>query len=137
MGEPPIDIIKVADCCGLVVEYVDRKAGFSGQLIRERRVIEVQVSDHRHRQRFTIAHEIGHYVLGHTPVYSEFNEDIATNPRRINDRQADAFASELLMPESQLKEYFLEFRRDYKAIARKFDVSDTAMFIRLEVAKLV
>jgi len=38
------------------------------------------------RQRFTLAHEVGHIYLGHT----------SDNPE--NERQANAFAAELLMP---------------------------------------
>ena len=62
MGEPPIDVDRVASCCGLIVEYVNKGAGFSGQLLRERRVIEIQSEMYPTRKRFTLAHEIGHFI---------------------------------------------------------------------------
>ena len=46
----------------------------------------------KERKRFTIAHEIGHIVLGHKG-YSE-----------VNEKEADAFAAQLLLPHCILEE---------------------------------
>lgn len=137
LTEPPVRVEDVARDCGLKVSYVRKGRGFSGQLLREQRVIEVEVNMHPHRQRFTIAHEIGHYVLNHSPVFCIF-DDVGTNdPLKANERQAQIFASELLMPEPWLKKYWTKLNRDYKALARTFFVSDEAMFRRLEAAGLL
>jgi Zn-dependent peptidase ImmA (M78 family) len=137
MDEPPIDVEQVARGCGLEVEYVHKSKGFFGQLIRERRLIEVQDDVHSNRQRFTLAHEIGHYVLGHDPTWSAFEPRSIESPRQVNEKQAQIFASELLMPEPQLKKYWAELNKDYKSMARKFGVSEEAMFRRLQDAKLI
>ncbi len=50
------------------------------------------------RRNWTIAHEIGHVLLGHNKTSEK------------NEREADAFASELLMPEAVIR--FLDCRRD-------------------------
>lgn len=135
--EPPVNVEEVARGCGLQVEYVNRGKGFFGQLLKERRVIEVQENVHPHRQRFTIAHEIGHHIMGHNPVFCVFDDRSVEDPRRVNEKQAQVFASELLMPEPWIRRYWLELKKDFKAMARKFYVSDEAMFRRLENAGLL
>jgi Zn-dependent peptidase ImmA (M78 family) len=74
------------------------------------------------RRRFTIAHEIGHLLLGHT----------CTDPDLDNDPEAEAnqFAAELLMPLALLKiDYKAKPSPDY--LAQKYIVSREAMIIHL------
>ena len=127
----PVDPEAIAKKLGLVIKWVDRGPQFHGQLRRERMVIEVSKRDHAHRQRFSIGHEIGHYMLDHNPVVCTFNERSAADPLRPNEHQANVFSAELLMPEAQVREHWRQ-SRDYKAIAEKFDVSPEAMWRRLE-----
>lgn len=133
----PIDVEEVARACGLQVKYINRGKGFDGQLLKERRLIEVQADVHPHRQRFTIAHEIGHHVLGHNPVVCAFDDRASRDPRKTNEKQAQLFAAELLMPDALLRKYWTELKRDYKAMAQKFYVSEQAMFLRLDEAGLL
>lgn len=57
------------------------------------------------RQRFTIAHEIGHILLGHEgisfrdPNNQKYNDFV----KRMNEVNANSFAAELLMPERLLR----------------------------------
>ena len=137
INEPPVDVVYIAGSCGLKIEYVNRGKGFFGQLLRESRVIEVQENVHPHRQRFTIAHELAHYVLKHNPVSSFVYSESTDDPRRINESQAGIFASELLMPESWVKQYWVELRKDFRKTAQKFYVSEEAMFRRLDSLQLL
>ncbi len=50
------------------------------------------------RRNWTIAHELGHILLGHSDV------------SKMNEREADAFAAELLMPEAVIR--FLDEREE-------------------------
>ncbi len=50
------------------------------------------------RRNWTIAHELGHVLLGHASITKE------------TEREADAFAAELLMPEAVIR--FLDERED-------------------------
>jgi len=55
------------------------------------------------RRRFSVAHELGHYVLGHNSlVFSESGGGgmIKRDPRQ--ERAANAFAAEFLMPKKRL-----------------------------------
>lgn len=68
-----------------------------------------EVGGHHPRTRFSAAHELGHYFLDHHracllqgakphPSRSEFRSDV------MMEREADAFASTLLMPERLMRE---------------------------------
>lgn len=96
------------------------------------------------RKNFTIAHELGHYVLHRDITDSKF-VDLQTkiifcrevgNFNNKIERQADLFAVYLLMPErmvrneySKIKEPFNE--KNLKQLADKFCVSMETMKIRL------
>lgn len=89
------------------------------------------------RFRFTIAHEIGHWVChcleGHAlkpePSYCR-PVDLTEAADRTLEREANVFAAELLMPESSVRAAWSEMG-DVSACAARFDVSPTAMQWRL------
>lgn len=66
-------------------------------------VIIVNDAKHFNRKRFSLAHEIGHYQLGHGPV--SFMSDIKILRNKRQETQANRFAAELLMPTFLLKRY--------------------------------
>jgi hypothetical protein len=87
------------------------------------------------RRRFTIAHEIGHWVChvvqaGRTdPVFCRA-QDLSQDADRTLEREANVFAAELLMPEPAVRAAWEELG-DVAACAARFDVSPTAMQWRL------
>ena len=106
---PPVPVEAIAeDLLGLAVGEAD--IGFSGLLIPARREIWVQAAEAREspaRRRFTIAHEIGHWVC---QVREGRGEPIHCRPdpaggRLVDEREREAnvFAAELLMPEDQVR----------------------------------
>lgn len=140
MTEPPIDVEALARGLGLAVRYVPRSGGLEGRLIRERMVIEVNQRHHPHKRRFTVSHEIGHFVLNHSPVFSAFDDRSIGDPSGVNERQANAFASELLMPEPAIGAHWTKVRRTEKPIdkmAEVFNVSSEAMYYRLSELDLL
>lgn len=83
--ELPVKPVQIADYYGIECRLTDAflTAGESGKLIRRasgKRQIIVRPTDTDQRKRFTIMHEIGHYLLGE----SEY--------------QAERFAAAVLMP---------------------------------------
>jgi len=89
------------------------------------------------RFRFTIAHEIGHWVChcleGRAPVQEAAYcrpVDLSEAADRALEREANVFAAELLMPEPAVREAWEELG-DVAACARRFDVSPTAMHWRV------
>lgn len=85
---------------------------------------------HLHRKRFTVAHEIGHLVLGHTQKNYEHTE------RSLEETEANQFAAELLMPLEILKED-LRTIKNVKELAKKYIVSEEAMWRRLMETNLL
>lgn len=76
--------------------------------------IYVNILDPEFRQRFTIAHEIGHILLGHEGIshrdtsYTIYKDLI----ERMNEVSANAFAAELLMPELLLRKALVTTMKD-------------------------
>lgn len=89
------------------------------------------------RQRFTIAHELGHFVL-HRKLQETFNCDLQSVHTGIDtlrdiEREADDFASNLLMPGDVLRNWIDRQRVDFHLlsdIATRFQVSLEAACIR-------
>ncbi len=98
----------------------------------------IRSSDNPRRQRFTVAHELGHYVL-HRDGHPEgmFDDDLnflRTDGNIAGDKEqekeANLFAAELLMPENAVRTAY-ESVKDISALARLFAVSQEAMGYRV------
>lgn len=128
---PPIDPQEVARLLNLKVEFFPFSDEISGLLKKEMGVIGVNENQHPRRQRFTLAHEIGHYVLGHNLISEkDFVDDTSTDSSSRIEREANYFASTLLMPSDLVKKAAKE-NFDVKGLAKKFEVSEQAMTIRI------
>lgn len=146
----PIDPERVAKLCGIeVVKQTFSDGEVSGMLLREEgkpAIIGVNASQAPTRQRFTLAHEIGHWRL-HPGRLITFDRPIRVNRRdnvssMATDREeieANAFAANLLMPEAAVRETLravpLKKRHDSDLstewLAAQFEVSQAAMGFRL------
>jgi Zn-dependent peptidase ImmA (M78 family) len=118
---------------------------YAGFLDPKARLIGIEMNHHEHRQRFSIAHEIGHYVL-HAPqaelggLFACTSGDMEisrfSNGRRsLHQRQeyeANQFASALLMPHSFVQAMYKVTGGRLMPLAKHFKVSAKAMEIRLE-----
>ena len=74
------------------------------------------------RNRFTVAHELGHLILGHTANFGHVNFR-SNNPEEV---EANQFAAELLVPLHFLKEAVYKYKT-VSQLARAFWVSKDAM----------
>ena len=109
---PPVNAKELALNMGLKVVFVDfnQTANFqdvSGFIHSSSRTLYVNANESPKRQNFTIAHEIGHYILGHTnsEEYSMlYRVSSITNEEDSNlEKEANYFAANLLVPEQFLK----------------------------------
>lgn len=142
---PPVPVEKIASGLGIVIRYSPAKDELSGALIRNSSevVIGVNSAHHEHRRRFTIAHEIGHFVL-HKGIQLHVDQDFRINLRDsrssaaedIEEIEANRFAAQLLMP-------FQFIWKDARGrttsetdliaeLSRKYLVSPRAMELRLQ-----
>jgi len=88
---------------------------------------------HRHRQRFTVAHEIGHLLMGHTNGNSPFD----LSSKKPEEIEANQLAAELLMPLSFLNKEIKNNNKNVDNLAQIFDVSKDAMWWRLRECNLI
>lgn len=149
IDELPIDVEHVARQCGAIVTRERFRRDLSGLLVRGdtatpgSTVIGVNSTHHPRRQRFTIAHEIGHYRLhrGKVTVDSGLRVDYrdeAATARVQDERDANAFAASLLMPTAMVAREADPLVRAgatrsvlISDLAKIFDVSEEAMGYRL------
>ncbi len=118
--EPPVDVERIA--FGKELRVVRRSIQDADGFLEDG-VITVNASHARTRQRFTIAHELGHLIL-HRDTPDEHAE-----------READQFASALLIPRTMLRSAFA-VNSDPEVLRRRFHVSREALWIALKDAGL-
>ena len=143
---PPVPVEAIAKKLGIELRYAPYNDGdLAGMLIwRPKPIIAINSAHHKNRQRFTIAHEIGHYLLhADDGVHIDERMDIlkrdATSSLAIDRREIEAnqFAAELLMPRSMLMRKLsqnpLDIEDDQELIqlAKEYLVSAQAMTFRV------
>ncbi len=153
---PPVPVEKLAKVAGARIRFAPFGEGeLSGMIIQQGNgvaVIGVNSLHPKVRQRFTIAHELGHLVL-HPKQPMHVDKEFL--PVRFRDRRSSAgddaveveanqFAAALLMPEDFVRaevdrswggESFDE--ENIKELAERFQVSIAAMTVRLTALRLV
>jgi hypothetical protein len=133
--ELPVPVEAIAeDLLGLNVgELEDLEV--SGMLLPAERQVWLSACEAREspgRRRFTLAHELGHWVCQvlegrAAPVYCRAQE-VGVGEGRALEREANVFAAELLMPESAVR---TGFEGTVAGAAARFGVSEEAMGWRL------
>lgn len=138
--EMPVAIGKLAKELGLSVKLATLDAGVSGEIKKSDSGYVVRVNRHdiKERQRFTIAHEIAHYILHRDLIGDGIVDDILYRSGLSDhlEAQANRLAADLIMPWPSLHKRIQELsdlknEELYEQLARDFEVSTTAMKIRL------
>lgn len=162
INERPVPVDKIAQHKGCVVKHFDDdRDGISGVLMVNENVptIGYNYNQSKVRQRFTIAHELGHFILhsnndpkevfvdNHTynHTYLLFRDHNSSTGSSVIEQEANAFAAALLMPQKFLAEEIKNLHFDLSdedspalaELALKFNVSTLAMSIRLANLHLV
>lgn len=128
----PIDPILVAKAMGLEVFTANLPRDVSGQIFYKEKKIFIEKTDYITRQVFSVAHELGHYVL-HNDGTSHISLRDTTSSQGIDTKEIEAnlFAANLLIPQDEvLRLVGLKFTLD--SMASYFGVSPLAMQYRLE-----
>lgn len=141
---PPVPVDRIAKKLGILLAPLPGDDEISGAIVRKDGyvVIAVNPAHHLNRQRFTIAHELGHYFLHHElEQHVDQNFRVAwrnaDSSKAVNwdEIQANRFAAELLMPTSFLVKDLDNLqtidKRAVALLAQKYSVSADAMKIRL------
>ena len=136
-GKLPIDVKGIAHRMGIeVIDNPMLEVSGSIEILPNGKVkIEVDSTQYGPRQKFTIAHEIGHLALGHLGPSNRLLRDQASNFMTgvyvPVEREANKFAAALLMPERMIKFAVSQGYNSLSKLARLFDVSEGAMKWRL------
>jgi hypothetical protein len=145
---PPVDVNELAESlCRLRVRLADdlsrvpgAPAGvaLSGMLLPGRMEVWVNRSETPARRRFSVAHEVGHFLLhaaadAEQAVYCRAGDvrPDPEDPARTREREANRFAAALLMPEALVANAVERLGAVPDALARVFAVSELAMAFRL------
>ena len=123
---------------GFEVFPFDYHDDYSGQIFIKGEIKTIGINKHhsKTRQRFTIAHEIGHYINGHT-YYDESGDMYKDerfnyrNPLHQQEKEANLFAAELLVPKEFVKKDLYKFGLDITKLTELYQVSGQMMWIRL------
>jgi len=135
--KPPVDVKRIAEELGFMVvpyPFDDKKRGILHiDPAKGDKVIGVNETHPKVMRRFTIAHEIGHFLNGHQHYEKTFIDDETKyyDPHFRQEKEADMFAAELLMPKKWLEVDVQKIGLEAKGLAKKYQVSEQAMWIRL------
>lgn len=137
-SRPPIDVEGIALALGLEVYYyrnLPRPALLAD--IDGIWCIGVERTDPPTRQRFSIAHELAHYLfdLDSNRAVSSFLTPEGSLNSEQKERRANIFAANLLMPEEEVR-LALRHTQNVKNLASKFGVSRQAMCRRLRELRM-
>lgn len=134
-GKLPVDVHAIASRMGLEVRSGALEESGRIELIGQRPRITVNASDAWVRQRFTVAHELGHWTLGHLRHGQRLFRDAPdsfTLAAGGQEREANAFATAILMPADSLRYVMQEgLAETLEGLARMFDVSQAAVYWRV------
>lgn len=122
---PPVGVQRIAEerlLIPVVFRPLERDVSGALAVIGGLATIVVNQAETRERRRFTIAHEIGHWVLHvrsnltSTPTDAsqyvdgydnvDFRDDESSSGKNSDEIEANAFANELLMPEAIVRADF-------------------------------
>ena len=143
----PVKVGTIAKKLGISVKIASMAANISGQIRLEdgQYVIRVNRYESRERQRFTIAHELSHFLL-HRNLIDVSEGGITDNvlyrsgqPNQV-EYEANRLAADIIMPISKIEESLAAFNQEItepliETMAELFQVSNAAMAIRLQNLK--
>jgi hypothetical protein len=140
----PVDVNAIASELGLSVwEFKAFPETVSGKLFKDDAYggtsgwsIGVNAHEPYQRKRFTVAHEIAHFLLHRNKIQDELSDDTFYRSKLMSsseEHQANRLAAEILMPFHLIQNLQDKGMRDIESLAEQLQVSPMAMKIRLGV----
>lgn len=153
----PVPVERLAKSLGIIIKLDEVDDDLAGFLYRDKNsnaVIGANKSHHPNRLRFTIAHELGHFLLHQgefvhldeepTSFTVDFRDHKSSKGEDDNEKETNLFAAELLMPEKFLRQELAGKRLDIlddsnvlQRLANKYRVSLQALTFRLTYLKYI
>ena len=129
----PIDPIVIAHGLEITVFKCQNLAPRSTQFeFNQQKYIEFNANDDLVRQRFAIAHALGHHALNHKDKHFDIPENFSLNTRDNEEILANQFAVELFMPKNIVHHLIMNLKiTDFDQLKMKLGVSGSALDNRL------
>lgn len=137
----PVNVEHIAHLIGVNVMYepiLDGKPNLSGMFQYDKQNMPtcfVRSGDSYTRRRFTLAHELGHFLLAHQStegqLFRDDNDTLSGSRENWQETEANQFAAELLMPEFRIHSLIRNTSQTLGSLAQTFGVSENAMTRRL------
>ncbi len=139
-NEPRVSVGKIARALGLKVKSATLKPGISGEIFPSKEkdykfIIRVNRHEVRERQRFTVAHEIAHYLLHQDHIGAGVSDNNLYRSSLSNRREHEAnrLAAEILMPWHLIERELDDGETTPEDLAERLGVSEIAIKIRLNI----
>lgn len=144
LGNPTrIDVKAIAESCNIPIEYnvLESSGCWSNDSKNDNtdKLIQINKFEPEYRQRFTIAHELGHILLGHqgisyrTSDMKKYRDTI----KRMNEVAANKFAAELTMPKSLVIDVlFSSIKQMGYSINQRFGDEDISKIVQISANEL-
>lgn len=131
ISKPPIRLATVLKFLNIHIYKGDPTQPFlkkiSAFIDLEDKLIVYNPEHHVVRQRFSVAHELGHYLMKH----SIKNDVFSLHSKDLREIEANIFAAELLIPFGWIKKDLKSFNASIPELAGKYWVSEEAMGWRI------
>ena len=162
INRPPVPVERLAAQCGATLRYEPFEGDLSGMMYSKTdrsAIIGVNSSQSTARQRFTIAHEIGHLLLhkgedvhiDEKPLSKlltirkavQRRDGSSSQATDVFEIEANQFAAEMLMPEEFIRQSVEDLDPQtsvdeaIESLSRLFQVSSTAITYRLTNLKII
>ena len=160
------DVKEIVSFFGIEINKVDDIEGIGEALFSQNRfIINYKEQYYKQREKFTIAHELGHILLHFSTDkkihFKDFDEDLnlvnntnyrenlkaarndISNHIKILEDEADDFSRNLLVPEFQLQKYIDDFTQIYSIkpymsyLKNEFGVANGTIFYALKNSNLL
>ena len=146
---PPVPVDRIAKALGIQLRFSPLDDELSGMIYirKEDTIIGINSLHHPNRQRFTLAHECGHFLFHRAKMADQVHVDksfpmlmrdsVSTTGSDEMEIEANYFAAELLIPDvfirAMVKSDLIDIDEDaaIDALAKRFKVSQSAMRLRL------
>lgn len=130
----PVRPEMIAGACGVAVtkQYDMGKVSGYFDVIEGLPSIWYSADEPPVRQRFTVAHELGHWALDHGASFRDEPSNFLLSTRNPKEIAANKFAAELLMPSEAVNVAIAKQKVvDIDRLAKMFAVSQAAICFRL------
>jgi hypothetical protein len=144
LNKAPVDLLGMANKLGISVDPdAPMKPDTSGRLIRIKNTesgfhIDLNGAHSAYRKRFTLAHELAHYLLHRDQIGDGVNDN-AMYRSDLSDQlevEANSLAAQILMPASLVRSLYRGGLMYLSGLSNAFQVSEEAMRIRLRQLRL-